>query len=70
MLWIAIALALVALFLLLRRLDRLESTRLKVGDLAPDFELPSQTGELIRLTDLLQRGPVVLYFYVRDATPG
>jgi peroxiredoxin Q/BCP len=42
----------------------------RVGDLAPDFTLPSQGGEPVKLHDLLERGPVVLYFYPKDETPG
>ena len=39
------------------------------GSPAPDFELTSDGGETVRLSDL--RGtPVVLYFYPRDDTPG
>ncbi|MBO0685853.1 MAG: peroxiredoxin [Candidatus Dormibacteraeota bacterium] len=44
--------------------------RVQVGDEAPDFELPSQTGERVRLYDLLGRKAVVLYFYPKDETPG
>lgn len=33
------------------------------GDRAPAFELPDVRGELVRLGDLLARGPVVLAFY-------
>jgi peroxiredoxin Q/BCP len=39
------------------------------GQEAPDFELPSDTGERVRLSGLRGR-PVVLYFYPRDDTPG
>ncbi len=39
------------------------------GKPAPDFELESDTGESVRLSQLRGR-PVVLYFYPRDDTPG
>jgi peroxiredoxin Q/BCP len=39
------------------------------GKAAPDFELPSDAGERIRLSNLRGR-PVVLYFYPKDDTPG
>ncbi len=42
---------------------------LQPGDLAPDFELPNQDGEPVRLSDLAGR-TVVLYFYPKDDTPG
>jgi peroxiredoxin Q/BCP len=39
------------------------------GQPAPDFELQSDSGETVRLSE--QRGkPVVLYFYPKDDTPG
>ena len=39
------------------------------GEQAPDFELPDQNGEPVRLSAL--RGqPVVLYFYPKADTPG
>jgi peroxiredoxin Q/BCP len=39
------------------------------GTLAPDFTLPTDTGELLTLSSL--RGqPVVLYFYPKDDTSG
>lgn len=42
---------------------------LKVGDLAPDIELPSDGGGTVRLSDF--RGKrVVLYFYPKDNTSG
>lgn len=43
---------------------------LHVGDLAPDFALRSQTGQVVPLYEILERDAVVLYFYLRDATPG
>jgi thioredoxin-dependent peroxiredoxin len=36
---------------------------------APDFTLPSDTGETVTLSQLRGR-PVVLYFYPEDDTPG
>jgi len=42
----------------------------QVGDLAPDFELASDDGSTVRLSDVLSRGPVVLFFYPRAMTPG
>jgi thioredoxin-dependent peroxiredoxin len=39
------------------------------GKPAPDFELTSDSGETVRLSDLKGR-PVVVYFYPRDDTPG
>jgi len=40
------------------------------GDLAPDFELPDENGEVRRLSDFLEDGPVVLFFYPAAMTPG
>jgi thioredoxin-dependent peroxiredoxin len=42
---------------------------IKPGDQAPDFELPDQDGNLVKLSDLRDR-PVVVYFYPKAATPG
>jgi hypothetical protein len=36
---------------------------LRVGERAPDFALPNQRGETVRLSDRLSKGPVVLSFY-------
>jgi peroxiredoxin Q/BCP len=42
---------------------------IKVGDPAPDIDLPTEGGERFRLSDL--RGKkVVLYFYPKASTPG
>ena len=41
-----------------------------VGDKAPDFTLPSQSGEQVRQQDRLGQGVVVLYFYPKDETSG
>ncbi|WP_374764005.1 peroxiredoxin [Yunchengibacter salinarum] len=48
-----------------------DSTRPVEGDTAPHFTLPATTdsGE-ISLAERLSAGPVVVYFYPRDNTPG
>ena len=43
---------------------------IQAGDKAPDFTLPSQTGESVRLSDRLGERSVVLYFYPKDETRG
>jgi thioredoxin-dependent peroxiredoxin len=43
---------------------------IQVGDKAPDFTLPSQSGEPVRLQDRLGEAVVVLYFYPKDDTRG
>lgn len=45
-------------------------TKLKVGDRAPEFNLPSSEGRSIGLKDFLNKKHVVLYFYPKDNTPG
>ncbi|HEY1273354.1 MAG TPA: thioredoxin-dependent thiol peroxidase [Thermoleophilaceae bacterium] len=42
---------------------------MREGDEAPDFELPDQDGNPVRLSGLRGR-PVVLYFYPKADTPG
>jgi peroxiredoxin Q/BCP len=43
---------------------------LKIGTRAPEFTLPDQEGRDKSLSTLLSRGPVILYFYPADFTPG
>jgi peroxiredoxin Q/BCP len=44
---------------------------LEIGSRLPDFSLPDQHGKLTSSQELLGRGgPVVLYFYPKDDTPG
>jgi peroxiredoxin Q/BCP len=43
---------------------------IQAGDKAPDFTLPSQSGDTVRLSDRLGERVVVLYFYPKDETPG
>lgn len=42
---------------------------LSTGDLAPDFTLPRDGGDMVTLS-ALKPSQVVLYFYPRDDTPG
>ena len=44
--------------------------RLKVGDSAPDFTLPNQSGEMVSLKDLIGKKVIVLYFYPKDFSVG
>ena len=43
---------------------------LAIGDVAPEFELPDQHGERVSLSQLLDQGPVVLFFYPKAMTTG
>lgn len=43
---------------------------LAIGSRAPEFTLPDQDDRTTSLTTLLNRGPLILYFYPADFTPG
>jgi len=43
---------------------------LRVDSSAPEFILPDENGDDVSLIDLLQKGPLILYFYPADFTPG
>jgi peroxiredoxin Q/BCP len=43
---------------------------LEAGEKAPKFVLENDKGEKISLTGLLESGPLILYFYPADFTPG
>lgn len=43
---------------------------MQVGDLVPDFTATTDTGVEVSLSDLLDKGPVVLFFYPKADTPG
>ncbi len=76
---LALGLAVAAFFLLAPPSDRpvarapapvaTIAESLSVGDRAPEFELPDQTGQLHSLEDYRDQW-VVLYFYPKDETPG
>lgn len=41
-----------------------------VGDLAPDFTVKDLDGVELKLSSLVERGPVVLAFFPKAFTPG
>ena len=43
---------------------------LAIGARAPEFTLPDADGQATSLSNLLRDGPLVLYFYPADFTPG
>lgn len=43
---------------------------LDIGSHAPDFTLEDESGHDVSLSDLLREGPLILYFYPADFTPG
>ena len=45
------------------------ATALEVGTKAPDFTATSTHGEIV-LSQLLEKGPVILAYYPADFTPG
>jgi peroxiredoxin len=50
--------------------DTIAKTNLKVGDVAPDFTLPSDKWEQVKLSDFRGKKNVVLAFYVLAFTGG
>ena len=43
--------------------------RLKPGDALPDISLPTQSGETVRLRDLVGEKRLVIFFYPMDGSP-
>ena len=46
-----------------------DPSEIQIGALAPDFVLPSSTGEPVRLSDFRGKSEVVLFFYPKDNSP-
>lgn len=44
-------------------------THLQVGDSAPDFAIPNQSGKVIKLSDFSGK-KLIIFFYPKDNTPG
>jgi len=49
--------------------QRKEDAMLKVGEKAPDFALPSDSGKTVRLRDF-KGSKLVLFFFPKADTPG
>lgn len=45
-----------------------QASALEVGQKAPDFTLPAPGGKQVKLSDLLGKGPVVVYTFVQAFT--
>jgi len=45
-------------------------SKVQVGDAAPDFTLPTQSGSPVSLKDFIGKTAIVLYFYPKDNTSG
>jgi peroxiredoxin Q/BCP len=47
-----------------------QSNKVNVGDKAPDFTLPDQSGVMVSLREFIGNKIIVLYFYPKDFTRG
>jgi len=50
--------------------EAIATTKLKVGDMAPDFTLPSNQQSAVTLSDYRGKKNVILAFYILAFTPG
>ena len=50
--------------------DTMAETTLKVGQMAPDFTLPSDQQSAVKLSDYRGKKNVILAFYILAFTPG
>ncbi len=50
--------------------EKQRHSKVEVGDIAPDFTLPDQSGKPVSLRDFRGSKNIVLYFYPKDNTPG
>lgn len=47
-----------------------QANKVKVGDKAPDFTLPDQSGTIVSLKEFIGNKIIVLYFYPKDFSRG
>lgn len=47
-----------------------DTLQIAIGTAMPGFVLVSQDGETVHSVDLVGQGPLVIYFYPKDNTPG
>jgi len=48
----------------------LGSTSIKAGDRAPNFTLSDTDGHPVTLSEVLEKGPAILFFFPKAFTPG
>lgn len=41
---------------------------IQIGDIIPDFSLPDQDGELVRIYNYLGKKQLVIFFYLQDGS--
>jgi peroxiredoxin Q/BCP len=56
--------------MMLREANYPGDAMLAIGARAPEFTLPDADGQPTSLSNLLREGPLILYFYPADFTPG
>lgn len=52
------------------KIQKSSLSMLKVGDVAPDFELKNFLGKAFKLSSYRGKKPTVIFFYPSDNTPG
>lgn len=68
--WLFVLIALSSLSSSCQNNNEETMAKLNKGDMAPDFELPDQDKNMVKLSDYRGKKNVVLYFYPADDTPG
>jgi len=64
--YLGVLLFAILLGLLVQGCSSSNQAKLSVGEKAPDFTLPSATGDTVSLSDYLGRQPVLLYFHMAE----